>query len=268
MNNYHPKISIVTITYNSEATLEETIKSVVSQDYDNLEYLIIDGGSKDHTLDIVNKYRDKIAVVVSEPDKGISDAFNKGIRHASGEIIGIINSDDFLLPGALTTIAEHYDPSVDVYSGNVVFWNEDTGDEESSIPEISFDKLKLQYGVAHPSRFIRKDAYEKYGMYGLDFRYNMDIDLLCRFYKNGAKFIHVDRDLAKFRMGGTTADNIYKKKGDYIKFVENYGGSKWDFRKIWAKAIIKYNMIKLSTTIFGEGFRFKYYRIMKKIKHR
>ena len=78
---------MVTITYNSEATLEETIKSIVSQYYDNLEYLIIDGGSKDKTLEIVNKYRDKIAVVVSEPDKGISDAFNKGIRKATGEII-------------------------------------------------------------------------------------------------------------------------------------------------------------------------------------
>ena len=148
----------MTITYNSEATLEETIKSIVSQYYDNLEYLIIDGGSKDKTLEIVNKYRDKIAVVVSEPDKGISDAFNKGIKKATGEIIGIINSDDFLMPNALETIAKHYDSTVDVYSGNVLFWNEDTGDEYSSIPDIKFDKLKLQYGVAHPARFIRKSA--------------------------------------------------------------------------------------------------------------
>lgn len=97
MNSQTIKISVITITYNSEETLEDTIKSVISQEYDNLEYLIIDGGSKDHTLDIVQKYRDKIAVVVSEPDNGISDAFNKGIKLASGEIIGIINSDDLLL---------------------------------------------------------------------------------------------------------------------------------------------------------------------------
>lgn len=268
MSKFQPKISIVTITYNSEATVEETIKSVVSQDYDNLEYLIIDGGSKDHTLDIVNKYRDKIAVVVSEPDKGISDAFNKGIARATGEIIGIINSDDFLMPGALSTISDHYDPTVDVYSGNVMFWNQDTGDEYSSTPEISFDKLKLQYGVAHPARFIRKDAYEKYGMYGLMFRYNMDIDLLCRFYKNGAKFIHIDKDLAKFRMGGTTADRVYKKKEDYRLFVENFGGSTWDFRKIWFKAVIKYNLIKISTGLLGKQFRFRYYKLRRKIHTR
>ena len=262
MNN--PKISIVTITYNSEATLEETIKSIVSQYYDNLEYLIIDGGSKDKTLEIVNKYRDKIAVVVSEPDKGISDAFNKGIRKATGEIIGIINSDDFLMPNALDTIAKHYDPTVDVYSGNVLFWYEDTGKEFSVKPEIIFDKLKLQYGVAHPARFIRKSAYEKYGMYGIDFRYNMDIDLLCRFYKNGAKFVHIDENLARFRMGGTTADSIYKKKGDYRQFVKNYGGSTFVFWRIWIEAIIKYNLIRLSTKFLGEGFRFKYYQLMNR----
>ena len=263
MEKNNPKISIVTITFNSEKTLEDTIQSVVSQDYDNLEYLIIDGGSKDSTLDIVKKYQDKIAVVVSEPDKGISDAFNKGVNRATGEIVGIINSDDFLMPNALRTIADNYDPTVDVYSGNVIFWNVDTGDEFSSIPDIKFDKLKLQYGTAHPARFIRKDAYEKYGMYGLDFRYNMDIDLLCRFYKNGAKFIHVNKDLAKFRMGGTTADSIYKKKSDYRKFVKNYGGTEWGFRKMWLKAIIKYNLIKISTKLFGESFRFKYYKIKR-----
>ena len=260
MRTIAPKISIITITYNSEATLEDTIISVVSQNYNNLEYLIIDGGSKDHTLDIVNKYRDKISLVISEPDKGISDAFNKGIRNATGEIIGIINSDDFLMPNALATIAANYDISVDVYSGNVVFWNEDTGDEFSSKPDIEFNKLKLQYGVAHPGRFIRKSAYEKYGMYGIDFRYNMDIDLLCRFYRKGAKFIHIDQDLAKFRMGGTTADSIYKKKEDYRQFVKNFGGSRCDFELLWIKAVIKYNMIVFVTKVFGEGFRFKYYR--------
>lgn len=266
MNKKNPKISIITITYNSENTIEDTIVSVVSQRYDNLEYLIIDGGSIDHTLDIVNKYRDKIAVVISEPDKGISDAFNKGIRNATGEIIGIINSDDVLMLGALNSIANYYDPSIDVYSGNVLFWFENTGEEYSVKPEITFDKLKLQYSVAHPGRFIRKSAYEKYGMYGLDFRYNMDIDLLCRFYKNGASFIHIDQDLAKFRMGGTTADNIYKKKNDYRLFVTNYGGSNWDFKRIWCQAVIKYYLIQLSTCLWGESFRFKYYRLLLFLK--
>ena len=119
-----PKISIITITFNSEKTLEETIESVLSQNYPNLEYLIIDGGSSDGTLEIVKRYKDKIDFVISEPDRGISDAFNKGIRYATGEIVGIINSDDLLLPDALHKVAENYDSNVGVYRGNTVIWND------------------------------------------------------------------------------------------------------------------------------------------------
>ena len=100
------KISIITITYNSERTVEETLKSVISQAYPKLEYIIVDGASKDKTLDVVAKYKDSIARIISEPDKGIADAFNKGIRMATGDLIGIINSDDLLLPGALRKMAE------------------------------------------------------------------------------------------------------------------------------------------------------------------
>ena len=255
-NKELPKISIVTITYNSEKTVEETINSVISQEYPNLEYIVIDGASKDNTLEIVNRYKNKIAIIVSEPDKGISDAFNKGITKSTGEIIGIINSDDILLPGALKEIAEVYDKTVDVYSGNVLFWNDINNITCISKPELNFDKLKLQYGVAHPSRFIRKDAYERFGLYDIRFRYNMDINLLCRFYQKGAKFIHIDKELTKFRMGATTADPIYKKKEDYRLFVQCYGGSDWDFKKIWVHAIFKYKMIKLSQLIFGNNFRY------------
>lgn len=251
-----PKISIITITFNSEKTVEETIRSIITQGYPNVEYLIIDGESKDSTLEIVNKYKDNIAVISSEPDKGISDAFNKGIAKATGEIIGIINSDDILLPGALQAVADAYDPRVDVYSGNVLIWNDIDDKTCISKPELDFGKLKLQYGIAHPSRFIRKDAYERFGVYDIRFRYCMDVNLLCRFHQKGAKFIHIDKELAKFRMGATTSDPIYKKKEDYRLFVECYGGSRWDFRKLWVHAILKYNMIKLSELIFGKNFRY------------
>lgn len=255
-NNLYPQISIITISYNSEKTIEETIRSVVSQNYPNLEYIIIDGASKDKTLDIVNKYKDHIAIISSEPDNGISDAFNKGIAKATGEIIGIINSDDILMPDALQTIADVYDPTIDVYSGNVLFWDDNNNNTCISKPDIDFSKLKLQYGVAHPSRFIRKDAYEKWGGYDLRFRYNMDTNLLCRFYQKGAKFIHIDKELTKFRMGATTADPVYKKKEDYRLFVECYGGSQRDFKKLWAHAIFKYKMIQLAQFLFGNDFRY------------
>ena len=252
-----PRITVITITYNSAATLEETIRSVTMQDYPALEYVIIDGGSTDGTLDIVQKYKDQIQVVVSEPDKGISDAFNKGVSRATGEIIGIINSDDILLPGALQEVAAAYDPQVDVYSGLILFWNEETNETFPSYPDVKFDTLKLQYNVAHPARFIRKDAYQRFGLYRVDLRYMMDIELLCRFYQQGAKFKLVEKPLAKFRIGGTTNDPIYKQKEDYRAFVQSYGGSSWDFRRIWMQAVIKYNLIQLGYRLFGNNLKFK-----------
>lgn len=255
-----PKISVITITFNSAATLEETILSVTSQDYPDLEYVIIDGGSTDGTLDIIRKYQDKIQIVVSEPDRGISDAFNKGIARATGEIVGIINSDDIMLPAALQKVADLYDPKVDVYSGHILFWDVETGETFPSYPDVAFDTLRLQYNVAHPARFIRKDAYERYGLYREDLRYMMDIELLCRFYKQGASFLLVDSPLAKFRIGGTTNDSIYKKKEDYRAFVQSFGGSSWDFRRIWMLAVIKYNLIQLGYRLFGKNLKFKIQR--------
>lgn len=251
------RISVITVTYNSEATLEATIRSVTEQDYPDMEYVIIDGGSSDATLDIVRRYQDRIQTVVSEPDRGISDAFNKGIARATGEIIGIINSDDILLPGALRRVAEAYDPQVDVYSGQILFWNEATDETFPSRPDVRFDTLKLQYNVAHPARFIRKDAYTRFGLYREDLRYMMDIELLCRFYQQGARFLEIDCPLAKFRIGGTTNDPIYKKKEDYRAFVRSFGGSSWDFRRIWAQAVIKYNLIQLGYRLFGRNLKFK-----------
>ena len=263
----NPKISIVTITYNSGATLEETILSVTSQDYENLEYLIIDGGSTDNTLEIVEKYREQIAIVVSEPDKGISDAFNKGISRATGEIIGIINSDDILLPGALTRIAQAYKRETDVYSGLMYCWNDKTNEKFLFYPDLTFDRLKLQYSVVHQGRFIRKDAYERFGGFQVELKYMMDIDLLCRFYKGGAVFQLVDAPLAMFRLGGTTNDPIYKKKEDYRLFVKYFGGTAWDFRRIWLQAVVKYNLIQMGYRLFGNNLRFKIQQhpLLKKI---
>ena len=111
----YPVISIVTVCFNSARTLEETMKSVLGQNYPALDYVVIDGGSTDGTLDIIDRYKDRLGYFKSEPDRGISDAFNKGIMNAKGDIICIINSDDILLPGALRAVAEHYDENVDVF---------------------------------------------------------------------------------------------------------------------------------------------------------
>lgn len=248
----NPKISIITICFNSEKTLEETIQSIVNQGYDNLEYLIIDGGSKDGTMSIVDKYRDKIAFVVSEPDKGICDAFNKGIAHATGDIIGIINSDDILLPEALETVSSYYSPDIDVYSGNVLMWNDQNGQTYIRKPTIKFRNIRNSFKACHPARFIARKAYEKYGVYSLEFRYCMDVDLLIRFCKAGAKVIHIDKELTKFRIGATSSDPAFKKKGDIKALVKNNGGTKMDFFYRWTKSMFLYYAKRISNKILGQ----------------
>ncbi len=257
MANNRPTISIITITYNSEQTLERTIKSIVSQEYDNLEYIIIDGASKDRTLDIVEKYRDYISVVVSEPDKGISDAFNKGIKRATGEIIGIINSDDILLPGALKAISDYYDPKIDVYRGRLIVNNPNTGFRFSSgMPSIHFsvsDYIKLK--VNHPSTFISKKAYEKVGLYKVDVKYIMDIDMLFRLSNAGCSFVYVPHDLAVFNIGGATSDSFYKKVTERYRVIRENGGSFFLGLYVAVRCMIKDIVKLLLDKVFGENFK-------------
>lgn len=257
MSTLNPKISIITITYNSGKTLEETIKSVVSQNYDNLEYVIIDGGSKDNTLKIIDKYQDKIAVVVSEPDKGISDAFNKGIRKATGEIIGIINSDDLLLPGALEALAENYDEEIDVYRGRLLINNSRTGFTYSSgkptliCPVNSYLKLN----VCHPSTFICKKAYDRVGLYKTDVKYVMDIDMLFRLTRAGCKFKYVPQELALFNIGGATSSAFYKKVSERYRVIRENEGSVCLGLYVAIRCMIKDIVKLILDTLFGENFK-------------
>lgn len=197
-----PKISIVTIAYNCENEIEETILSVINQQYDNKEYLIIDGASKDGTMDVVNKYRDKIDVIISEPDKGRSDAFNKGIAHATGDYIVMMNAGDLLADDALDKFARNYEPGYDVIKGNTIRWNEKTGFKSIEHPVIEYPEIPFNFLVCHQSTYISKSAYERFGGYGIDYKIVMDFELMLRFARHNAKFMKINENLAVFRMGG------------------------------------------------------------------
>lgn len=199
---YTPKISIVTIAYNCENEIEETILSVINQQYDNKEYLIIDGASKDGTMDVVNKYRDKIDVIISEPDKGRSDAFNKGIAHATGDYIVMMNAGDLLADDALDKFARNYEPGYDVIKGNTIRWNEKTGFKSIEHPVIEYPEIPFNFLVCHQSTYISKSAYERFGGYGIDYKIVMDFELMLRFARHNAKFMKINENLAVFRMGG------------------------------------------------------------------
>lgn len=198
----NPKITIVTIAYNCESEIEETILSVINQKYENKEYLIIDGASKDGTMAVVERYRDKIDVIVSEPDKGRSDAFNKGIDRATGDYIVMMNAGDLLAEDALQKFADNFEEGYDVIKGNTIRWNADTGFKSVERSVIDYPVIPFNFLVCHQSSYISKAIYEKVGGYRIDFKVAMDFELMLRLTKAGAKFKTIDENLAIFRMGG------------------------------------------------------------------
>ena len=220
------KFSIITITYNSEKTLEETIRSVVNQNYPELEYIIIDGKSTDNTISIIKKYEDKISYWVSEKDKGICDAFNKGIAVATGDVIGIINSDDILLPGALQAVEKAYKADVDVYYGDGIRIFEDGSIKPYKAKHHR--KLRNEMALVHPATFVSKQAYERYGVFDLSYQTCMDRELLLRMLSAGAKFKKVEYTFAGYRMGGVSDQNSEIVNREREAISSKYGVNKFE----------------------------------------
>ena len=195
-----PLVSIITVVLNGEKYIESTITSVLSQLYPLIEYIIIDGGSTDGTLEIIKKYENKIAKWISEPDDGISDAFNKGIKLSKGEIIGIINSDDWLEPDAIEKIVKKFNSeNPDIICGAVRFWQNER-EVNFSYPDLR--SLNRETSIHHSSVFIKKSVYDKYGLYDNKYLYAMDYELLLRMKMNGAKFLLINDILSNRRLEG------------------------------------------------------------------
>ncbi len=200
------KISIITIAFNSEETIEDTIKSVVAQDYKDVEYIIIDGGSTDGTLQIVDKYKDNIAKVISEPDKGIYDAMNKGVRASMGELVGILNSDDFYASNTvLSEIADAIGDKDAIYADLVYVDRENTEKvvrywKAGAYKEDCFFKGWMP---PHPTFFIRKRLYDKYGDYNLKLKSAADYELMLRMlHKHKISVTYLPKVITKMRVGG------------------------------------------------------------------
>lgn len=210
------KISLITVTYNSGATLRDTIHSVLSQTYQNIEYIIVDGQSTDNTLEIIHEYESLFEGRmhwISEGDSGLYDAINKGITMATGDVVGILNSDDYYTSSLIVEeIAGNFDKNIDAVYGDVHFVKPD--DLKHSIRYYSskvFRPSLMKFGLipAHPSFYCRRECYEKYGLYKTDFKIAADFDLLLRFiYIHNISLKYLPIDMVTMRMGGVSTNGL------------------------------------------------------------
>ena len=214
------KISIITVCYNSEKTIEDTLRSVREQKYENIEYIIIDGGSIDHTLAVVTTLGAHVAKIVSEPDNGIYDAMNKGIALATGDVIGFINSDDFYpSPDVLCVVASAFESSgADCCYGDVCYVQQGNVSKTvrywRSAPFVP-GFFSRGWCPPHPTFFVRREVYERLGGFDLSFKIGVDIELMARYLEVGRISNHyIPKVLVHMRMGGTSnrsLSNIVKQ---------------------------------------------------------
>ncbi|MDX1652576.1 MAG: glycosyltransferase family 2 protein [Brumimicrobium sp.] len=221
------KTTIITATYNSSATITSAIESVLEQDYPNIEHLIVDGASKDKTVEIVKSFQEEHAQIVlhSAPDKGIYDALNKGVSMATGDIIGFLHSDDFFAdPQILSKVMQVMsDDQVDGVFGDLKYVS--AGDESKVIrywKSRPFRSTLLKHGwmPAHPTLFLKKEVYEKHGNFDLDFRIAADYDFMLRILSDpNLKFTYLPEVITHMRVGGASnaVGNIKQKMKEDLK---------------------------------------------------
>lgn len=237
------RFSIITIAYNSEKTIERTIKSVLAQTNKDYEYLIVDGASTDGSLDIVKKYEPLFKGKMkwhSEPDKGIYDAMNKGIMHASGEIIGIVNSDDWLEPNALEIIddcfSKYHQATDGIYCGWINFHYEDGSVQTMKTNHemlMSWAKKYEMAGIRHPGTFVPKVIYNQYGVFDESIRIMADTDLILRFLFNGVNFYYPEKVVSNMSDGGVSNAQLMKACRDYKIILKKNGVGGLKFYRLY-----------------------------------
>ena len=234
-----PLVSVVTVVLNGEKYLEQTIQSVLSQSYDNIEYIIIDGQSNDKTLEIIKKHESKIDYWLSEKDGGIYYAMNKGIAHANGDIIGILNADDFYSPDTILNVVNAFlKTNADVFHGDIILLDNDK--KTRMQPDIH--KMMQQPSVFHPTCFVKKQVYSKIGGFNTDYKISADYDFLLRCIKSNFKFEYIPQVLTYFRPGGMSASCASNIEGYQIMKIHQTGFHKavaWRALKCYIKTFIK-----------------------------
>lgn len=202
--NFNLKLSIITITFNSNRYLEQTISSVINQSYKNIEYIIIDGGSTDNTLDIIKKYESKINYWISEPDHGIADAMNKGLKLATGDYILFLHSDDYLIDSNIIYRAiRQISTSYDIILFNIIL--ERDGRKLLAYPRGLNWWINFKTGVFHQSTFCSRNLFQKIGNFDRQFKIAMDYDFFLRAYRAGIKAQRIALEISLMRLVGVSS---------------------------------------------------------------
>ena len=222
------KVSIITVTYNSEKTIQKTIESVRNQSYKNVEHIFIDGISKDNTLNIINRNIDKNSVIVSEKDFGVYDAMNKGINLAKGEILFILNSDDtFYENSIIEEVVKFFDQNkkLEILYGNLIFTKNNKIVRKWNAGKYYENSFLKGWCPPHPSFIVKKKVYQKYGIFNLQYKRAADIEIMYRFLdKFRCNFYYYDRTLVNMKIGGKSNNNIIniiKQNFENIKILRN-----------------------------------------------
>lgn len=231
------KITVVTAAYNAKDTIVHAIESILNQSYSNVEIIVIDGGSTDGTKEILEKYRDRLSLFISEPDNGIYDALNKGIKHATGDIVGFLHADDlYNNKGVLSSVAEAFSvPTIDAVYGDLVYVSQSEPDKVIRYWKsgtYSWSKLKLGWMPPHPTFYVRRSIYDIVGGFDVSFNIAADYDCMLRIlghHKVNCKYI--PQTLVRMRIGGVSNRSLrnilLKSKEDYISLRKNGIGGLW-----------------------------------------
>lgn len=251
------KISIITATYNSEDTLKDTLESVLKQKYQDYEHIIVDGLSKDSTMQIVKEYEKKYdgkLKYISEKDTGIYDAMNKGIKKATGDVIGFLNSDDiYANENVLSDIANMFNTKkCDGIYANLIFMDEETMSKPQRVWKSKKGSLYTGWHPAHPTLYLKREVYDKIGVFNLQYRIVADYDFMIRMMKNkDIKLAYIDKYLVYMRLGGISTNGL---KG-YIKNMRE------------SKKALKNNKIKFASIItFNRVIKTIFQMLKAKIK--
>lgn len=241
------KISIITVCYNSSSTIKDAINSVLAQDYPNIEYIIVDGNSADGTRDIIQSYGQKITKWISEPDKGIYDAMNKGIAMATGDVVGILNSDDFYFNNEIVShvAAVFNSEDIDATFADLIFV--DPGNLNKVVRTYSsrrWNPAKFAWGFmpAHPTVFVKRKYYEQFGLFETDYKIAADYEILIRLlYVHKLKYRYLPITMVKMRQGGVSSRGIKSNiilNSEIIRACRKHG-IRTNSLKVYSKYITK-----------------------------